>query len=93
LQVLAHRAGAEQYLAGQGEVELHQLHQIQGQAAAIDQQRTGAGHHGGDGIELFGAGDFALFPGVLFAFLRGVFCLVLTTLALGQGSARPCQIT
>ena len=92
-RVLPHGTGAEQHLAGQAEVEFHQLHEIQRQTAAIDQQGAGTGHHRGNGIEFLGAGDLALFPGVLFTFLRGVFCFVLTTLALGHGSARPCQIT
>ena len=51
------------------------------------------GHHGGEGIQFFGERNLALFPGVLFTFLRGVFCFVLTTLAFGHGSARPCQVT
>ncbi len=78
---------------GREKLSSHQLHQVQRQATAVNQQATGAGQHDGQGVELFGAGDLALFPGVLFTFLRGVFCFVLTTLALGHGSARPCQIT
>ncbi|MCY1313014.1 hypothetical protein D9M70_634970 [compost metagenome] len=84
-QVLPHLPGIQQHLPRQGKVQAHDFQQIQSQTAAIDQQSPGTGHHGCQGIELFGAGDLALVPGVLFALLRGVFCFVLTALALGHG--------
>ncbi|MNP37891.1 hypothetical protein D3C76_1313670 [compost metagenome] len=90
-QVSAHRALIQHHFPRQGKIQAHQLHHVLGQRPAEHQQRAGTGEHDRQGVEFLGAGDLTLLTGVLFLFLRGVFCLVLTAFALSHDSARLCQ--
>ena len=81
----AHGIGVEQRFTADAEVVAHDFHHVLRQRTAKDDQADGPGEHDGQRIQFFRACDLALFPGVFFSFLRGVFCFVGATLAFGHG--------